>query len=337
MLSAVTIVLTAAAGAIDVVTFFAFNQVFASTMTGNLVLIGLRVGQGDWLRALDNVAALGGYCGGLIAGTLLAGLMMRRLPWRNAVGATLTFELVLLLAVGAFWYGVDDDGGLAQWKVIVLVVGSALAMGVQAAAMRYVGPTGTPTSFMSGTVTNWVSSLVELHKPFTWKWNSPLRLGIVVVAAAVNAVIERTQPDWTFVTPVVLVAAAIVLMAQVTRANHGGLYAGEPQFSPDPREEVPDAGHDDDEPEPVGHVHGRVIDAGGSSRPAALTLVDMSGRQVHRAHTEPDGTYELHPPEAGQFVLICSPHRTGGDAARPRAVMVSVDGHGVAHDVVLGV
>ena len=92
-LSAVTVMLTAAAGAIDVVTYFAFNQVFASTMTGNLVMLGLGLGQGDWPQILDNVCAIGGYCGGLIAGTVFCGLAMRRWPWRNAVGATLTFEL----------------------------------------------------------------------------------------------------------------------------------------------------------------------------------------------------------------------------------------------------
>jgi uncharacterized membrane protein YoaK (UPF0700 family) len=99
-LSAVTVLLTAAAGAIDVVTYFAFNQVFASTMTGNLVLLGLGLGQGVVGQIIDNVCAIGGYCGGLVAGTVFCGLMMRRWPWRNAVGATLTFELALLLLLG---------------------------------------------------------------------------------------------------------------------------------------------------------------------------------------------------------------------------------------------
>jgi uncharacterized membrane protein YoaK (UPF0700 family) len=340
-LSAVTIVLTAAAGAIDVVTYFAFNQVFASTMTGNLVMLGLGLGQGDVGQIVDNLCAIAGYCGGLVLGTVFCGLMMRRYPWRSAVGATLTFELALLLALGAFWYGVDG-GQLVQWKVVVLVLGAGLAMGVQAAAMRYIGPAGTPTSFLSGTVTNWVSGLVELHKPFAWNWNSPLRIGIVVAAAFGNAVVQRFAPDWSFVAPVVLVVLGIALMAVVTRANHGGLYAGEPQFAPDPREEVPDATGPDDGPEAtvtdhrVGAVRGRVLDTDGDARPAVLTLVSSGGEQVGRVHTEVDGTYALDPPESGEFMLICTPHRMGGGAARPRAVLISVDGHPVTHDLVLG-
>ncbi|TDQ62937.1 uncharacterized membrane protein YoaK (UPF0700 family) [Actinomycetospora succinea] len=335
-LSAVTVILTAAAGAIDVVTYFAFNQVFASTMTGNLVLLGLGLGQGDWPQIVDNVCAIAGYCGGLLAGTVCCGLAMRRWPWRNAVGATLTFELALLLVLGAFWYGVDEDSPIVAWKVVVLVVGAGLAMGVQAAALRYVGPAGTPTSFLSGTVTNWVSGLVELHRPFAWNWNSPLRLLAVVVAAAGNAVVQRWAPDWSFVAPVVLVAVAIVLMAVVTHANSGGLTAGEPQFAPDPREEVPDAGEDEEAATTVGPVHGRVVGEDGGVRPAVLTLVSSGGEQVGRVHTETDGTYRLEPPESGDFMLICTPHRMGGGAARPRAALISVDGHPVVHDLVLG-
>ncbi|MDL5157715.1 YoaK family protein [Actinomycetospora termitidis] len=296
LLGTVTVVLTAAAGAIDVVTFFAFNQVFASTMTGNLVLLGLGLGQGEWEQVVDNVCAIVGYCSGLVVGTLICGLAMRRLPWRNAVGITLTTELALLVAVGLYWWGVDDGSELGQVRVIVLVIGSGLAMGVQAAAMRYIGPAGTPTSFLSGTVTNWVSSLVELHKPFTWNWNSPLRIGVIVVAAAGNAVIQARVPDVAFAVPVLLVLVAILGMAVVTRANHGGLVAGEPEFAPDPRSEVPDAsdeaadpGPDDERIDGIGRVSGRVVDDAGTASPAAVTLVDMAGQQVRRVHTEPEG------------------------------------------------
>jgi uncharacterized membrane protein YoaK (UPF0700 family) len=326
LLGAVTVVLTAAAGAIDVVTYFAFNQVFASTMTGNLVLLGLGVGQGEWDQVLDNVCAMLGYCGGLVVGTLVCGVAMRRLPWRNAVGVALTVEFALLVAVGLYWWGVDDESVIAPAKVVVLVVGAGLAMGIQAAAMRYIGPAGTPTSFLSGTVTNWVSSLVELHQPFRWNWNSPLRIGVMVVAAAGNAVLEFHVPDLAFAAPILLVAVAIVMMARVTRANHGGLVAGEPQFAPVPRDVV------EEDAAGAGRVLGRVVDAAGTPRPAAVTLVDMAGRQVHREDTAADGRFTLEPPDDGQFVLICTPR---GGGVPPRAVMVTVDGAPVRHEVVL--
>ena len=66
-----------------------------------------------------------------------------------------------------------------------------------------------------------------------------------------------------------------------------------------------------------------------------LTLVGPGGDQVDRAHNEGDGSFHVTPAESGQFMLVCSPHRMGGGAARPRAVMVTVDGRPVAHDIVL--
>ena len=339
-----TVVLTAAAGAIDVVTFYAFNQVFASTMTGNLVLLGPRLGQGDFGQALDNVLAILGYCGGLVVGTLVCSLLLRRVPWRSAVCGALVVELVILLVVGAVWLGADDQAALAQWKVILLVLGAGLAMGTQGAATRYIGPGGTPTSFLSGTVTNWVSGLVELHRP-TWDGNSALRILIMIVAAAVNAAIHRYEPDVALVVPILLVGVAILLMTRVIRANHGGLASGGPELGPDPREALPEA-TDGAEPEElesalperrsgVGSVSGRVLGADGRPRPAVLTLIGPTGRPVDVRHTDEEGAYIVQPSESGRFVLVCSPHRMGGDPPHPRALTVTVDGQPVAHDVVL--
>ena len=231
LLGAVTVVLTGAAGAIDAVTFFAFNEVFASTMTGNLVLLGLDVGRGRWFQALEAVIAILGYSGGLVAGTLSAGLAMRRWPWRNAVGVALTVELALLVAVGIGFYALSDPGEQTL-RAVLLVLGAAVAMGIQAAALRYVGPSGTPTNFLTGTVTNWVSAMVELHRP-SWNTNSALRIGAMVVFAGVGAVVQTHLPAFSYAVPVLLVALAIALVARVTVLNHGGLTTGEPQFAGD--------------------------------------------------------------------------------------------------------
>lgn len=228
-LGAVTVALTAAAGSLDAVTFFAFNEVFASTMTGNLILLGLDVGRGRWFQALEALVAIGGYSAGLIVGTLACGLIMRRLPWRNAVGVALTVEFAILVLVGIGWYGLSDPED-STVRAILLVIGAAVAMGVQAAALRYVGPTGTPTNFLTGTVTNWVSGMVELHKP-SWDGNSALRIATVAVSAAAGAFVQLRAPDFTYLIPVAMVALAIVLMVRVTMANHGGLAQGDPQFA----------------------------------------------------------------------------------------------------------
>lgn len=230
MLGAVTVVLTGAAGALDVVTFFTYNEVFASTMTGNLILLGLDLGMGRWLGTIEALCAIGGYVAGLMLGTVLAGLVMRRLPWRSAVGAALTVELALLILLGAGYYGFVSPEHNSV-RAALLVTGGAVAMGIQAAALRYVGPTGTPTNFLTGTVTNWVSSMVELHQP-RWDTNAVLRIVAFITAAATATVVQRLLPGYTYVLPVTLVLIAVLLMTRVVHTNHGGLITGKPQHQP---------------------------------------------------------------------------------------------------------
>jgi uncharacterized membrane protein YoaK (UPF0700 family) len=226
-LGAVAVVLTAAAGSLDAVTFFAFNEVFASTMTGNLVLLGLDVGRGRWFPAIESVSAILGYATGLVLGTLACGLVMRRKPWRTAVAGALAVELAILLLVGLGWYGLDEG----RTRAVLLVVGAALAMGVQAAALRYVGPNGTPTNFLTGTVTDAVSGLVDSYKPKV-DYNGAARIAVIAVAAAAGAAVQLRVPSLTYVLPVGCVLVAFVLMLSVVRANHGGVVEGEPELAP---------------------------------------------------------------------------------------------------------
>jgi EmrB/QacA subfamily drug resistance transporter len=64
---------------------------------------------------------------------------------------------------------------------------------------------------------------------------------------------------------------------------------------------------------------------------AALTLIDVSGRQVGRGATGEDGRYALSTPGSGSYVLIAA---AGGH--QPQAVSVTVGDHPLELDVVLG-
>nr|WP_129298272.1 MFS transporter [Streptomyces lydicus] len=64
---------------------------------------------------------------------------------------------------------------------------------------------------------------------------------------------------------------------------------------------------------------------------AALTLIDVTGRQVGRGATGDDGRYALSTPGAGSYVLIAA---AGGH--QPQAVTVTVGERPVELDVVLG-
>ncbi|UWE13887.1 MFS transporter [Actinacidiphila bryophytorum] len=79
-------------------------------------------------------------------------------------------------------------------------------------------------------------------------------------------------------------------------------------------------------------VCGTVQHSDGSSvGRAALTLIDVTGRQIGRGATGEDGRYALSTPGAGSYVLIAA---AGGH--QPQAVSVTVGDHPVDLDVVLG-
>ncbi|MFI6938450.1 MFS transporter [Streptomyces sp. NPDC050418] len=79
-------------------------------------------------------------------------------------------------------------------------------------------------------------------------------------------------------------------------------------------------------------VCGSVQHSDGSSVPrAALTLIDVQGRQIGRGASGEDGRYALSTPGAGAYVLIAA---AGGH--QPQAVSVTVGERPVELDVVLG-
>ncbi|MDN3356545.1 MFS transporter [Actinomadura sp. DC4] len=63
---------------------------------------------------------------------------------------------------------------------------------------------------------------------------------------------------------------------------------------------------------------------------AALTLIDLGGRQVDRAVTRADGSYALTAPVAGSYMLI-----TAADGHRPQAATVVVGDRPLGYDVAL--
>ncbi|MGH3794154.1 MAG: MFS transporter [Pseudonocardiaceae bacterium] len=78
-------------------------------------------------------------------------------------------------------------------------------------------------------------------------------------------------------------------------------------------------------------VFGHVLALDGSSLPAAtLTLVDVYGGQIDRSRSGRDGSYRLHAPEAGNYLLICT-----APPNRPYAERVVVGPQTASYDIVM--
>jgi uncharacterized membrane protein YoaK (UPF0700 family) len=150
------LLLTAAAGSMDVASYLGLGHVFTAMMTGNTVLLGMALGQGQLLAALRSVLALLGFAAGV---ALAATLVLRDRPgeWSSAVTRALSLEGVLLVGFSLTWHlagSTPDDPA-----VYGLIAVAGLAMGLQSGAVHRLRVPGVMTTYITGTLTSLLSDL----------------------------------------------------------------------------------------------------------------------------------------------------------------------------------
>ncbi|MGH9103636.1 MAG: YoaK family protein [Acidimicrobiales bacterium] len=203
---ALAVALTLATGATDVISYTRLGGAFSSVMTGNLVLLGLSAGRRDAALATNVALAIGGYVAGALAGSRIAGVPAEGRPtWPARVSVTLGAELAVLGGLLAGWTasGPKPAGG-AQ---LGLLAGAATAMGMQSAAVRAVGIAGLSTTYLTGTLTGVLASLVSAKGI---PWHSIALLLALVLGAAGGGLLVVGAAGFAPVLPVVVLAAVLV-------------------------------------------------------------------------------------------------------------------------------
>ncbi|MFJ7900018.1 DUF1275 family protein [Streptomyces sp. NPDC096198] len=203
------VVLVAASGAVETISFTALDHVFAGVMTSNLALLGMAIGRARGAGAAAALLALAGFGAGAgLVAWVTHGRTGVATHWPGRVMACLLGEAVLL-AVGA---GVWAAAGGAPAGVTrdVLQGGAALAMGGQAAAMVAAGRAASPTTYLTGTLAAYIVHGVGRARPDGWV---PARLGALIVGAAATMGLRRAAPPWAGVLPFALVTAAALIAA----------------------------------------------------------------------------------------------------------------------------
>lgn len=140
-----------AAGYSDALSFMGLGRVFTANMTGNTVLLGVALARGGGPEAVHGAAALAGF----LAGAALAAAMVERDPsglaWPRSVTRALAVEVLLLATLAFAWTRAPATASIAL---------SALAMGVQSAAVHRLGVSGLSTTYITGTLTHLVARLM---------------------------------------------------------------------------------------------------------------------------------------------------------------------------------
>lgn len=212
---ALVIALAVATGGMDALGFIGLGGVFASVMTGNLVLLGVSVGHRNGSLAAHVGVALAAYIIGVAAGALVAGRPDdRRSNWPARVTAALAVELALM---GGFTVGWELVGGNPVGHPQLLLLGLAsLAMGIQSSAVRALAAPGLSSTFMTGTLTSVVGT-VAAGEGLAGQGRNIAVLAAVLAGATVGGVlvveVPRAAPAVSLVALVSVLSIARVSAA----------------------------------------------------------------------------------------------------------------------------
>ncbi|HZA56263.1 MAG TPA: YoaK family protein [Candidatus Udaeobacter sp.] len=152
------LVLTLAAGSVDAISYLGLGHVFTAMMTGNIVLLGLAVAQGEVLAGLRSIVALIGFALGVFVGAVIVERESKQTDWPPPITAALALETALIAIFAATYYLTGTGGGAGITNLLIVLL--ALAMGTQSAAVRRLGVPGIATTYITGTLTSLMVDLL---------------------------------------------------------------------------------------------------------------------------------------------------------------------------------
>lgn len=207
------VVLAAASGCLDVFCVTRLGGFFASVITGNLVQFGRGIATTDTSLLTGGVASVGGYALGVAGGTL----PLRRIKagMRRRAGIVAAAEMVLLIGVAAGWLSTAGRPGYAEG--LALLSAASAASGLQSVITINSGIRGASTTYLTGSLTDVVRSVVLDPHQFAAGAGGPSRLIGLLAGAVLGALVLRVASAWTPALAAVLVVGVVLVAAGLAR------------------------------------------------------------------------------------------------------------------------
>jgi len=220
--------LAGVAGYVDAVSYLDLGGVFTANMTGNFVLLSIAIGQGETSAAFRSGVALCGFVLGGVIGEGFARRIDEASTWSVARRVVL-LELGTLSASAVGRYLATPFSG---WVTGVVILLSAIAMGLQTVATRHLWMPDVSTTYLTGYLTNMVVRTVD------WLGSTPLRGGaspdsrgsassfvpwlnlfaVVWILYAIGAIAgSALVPRWPSLVLAVPVAVLVIVLGATTR------------------------------------------------------------------------------------------------------------------------
>jgi uncharacterized membrane protein YoaK (UPF0700 family) len=214
--------LSFAAGYVDALSYLGLNRVLTANMTGNTVLLAIGLAQLDTDAAVRCSVALAGFLAGAATGAWMVERDQAPGVWPRTVTYALALETAILCLFAAGWQSAGDAP--AALPLGILIGLSALAMGVQSAAVRRLEVSGIATTYITGTLTQLVARFMT---PKTRYGGSPSRHGMLLCAvwvvyfggAALAAIDLRLSSLIAQLLPIAVILCVVVIAAVAFRAR----------------------------------------------------------------------------------------------------------------------
>lgn len=212
------LVLTAATGAVDGVSYLALDRVFTGNMTGNVLFVGFGLAGVDDIPVLNNLVALLTFVLGAALGS--------RLTRRGAGGpvrlprSSMVVQLVVVLgtvALAGVWLGL---GRLGTTEMVVITGVLALLLGAQAAAVRHTGIRDLSTVVVTMTMVNLAAdSRLAGGAGAAWfrRVGAIVTMGLGALAAAL--VIRHLGGAYALLLAGLLMAVGTLLLLRARRSD----------------------------------------------------------------------------------------------------------------------
>ena len=224
---AVLVGLTFASGAVDAIAFLGLDKVFSAFMTGNLVFLGLGVAGADDPQLDRVIAALVAFAVGVFVAVRIVKPTRGSGIWPQRVSVALGGAS---LAQTAFLVGWLVTSGLPSQRAgDALIALSALALGMQSAAMMSLDVKGVFTTAATATV------IMLMSDEAGWSQSAAERRRLVSViaglaaGAAAGGFLLLHARTYAPVLPLVATLAAIVVAAAALRPDGRAVYLRTPR------------------------------------------------------------------------------------------------------------
>jgi uncharacterized membrane protein YoaK (UPF0700 family) len=217
--SLIAVVLTFASGATDVISYTRLGNVFTSVMTGNIVLLGLAVARGSVTLATHTICSIGGYIAGVAGSTWIArGFKATPAETSDDSRASglpphviwaLGGEFILFAGFALGW---EVSGTRpAGWAQFCLLATVAAAIGMQSATVNRMNLSEVGTTYLTGTLTTMVASLVTPGQRTRYKLR---RFGVLfglAAGAALSGLLIKTAAAGAPALPLAALGVVLVL------------------------------------------------------------------------------------------------------------------------------